>query len=204
MKKYVSKDKYCLYGEYFDAYEKINIKLMWRIPRNFKKIVCEDSLEMLYRNQECNKSVQKALGCSIDEFVDNIINSYYSTCKKRKIMEFLLKNSILISLVSLLFAILDTNFIINIYVLVWTLLGFLIGLIWNVIAFNSKKKIQIMWGLDIVIFLNLIFHKLIYKVIPNIKLPNIFGISIVLALILIYIILVEISNKREKGEDYGK
>ena len=58
-----------------------------------------------------------------------------------------------------------------------------------------------MWGLDIVIFLNLIFHKLIYKVIPNIKLPNIFGISIVLALILIYIILVEISNKREKGEE---
>ena len=73
----IRKDKYCLKGEYYEALETINSRLGFVVPKSFRKEVYIDLLELLFRNQRLGKPLNKALGKSLDDFIDELVETYY-------------------------------------------------------------------------------------------------------------------------------
>ena len=103
MSKVKTMNKYCLKGEYYEALEVINIRLKYSVSTSFRKEVLLDLIDLFYRNQELGNTLSETIGGSLDNFISEILDSYYSTLGTKKFLNYLFQNGLLVSIISALF-----------------------------------------------------------------------------------------------------
>lgn len=199
----IRKDKYCLKGEYYEALETINSRLGFVVPKSFRKEVYIDLLELLFRNQRLGKPLNKALGKSLDDFIDELVETYYLTLGKGKFINYFLQNGFLCSFSCIMFYIINSSFngsnvlSYSFATLIMGMIGFLGGIIHVytnykcLYKFTGYKKhlfqvFFMLWPLYFVIF----GDNYIFNLTKNIIITKNVVLGIIIVEAIIYLVLV--------------
>ena len=199
----IRKDKYCLKGEYYEALETINSRLGFVVPKSFRKEVYIDLLELLFRNQRLGKPLNKALGKSLDDFIDELVETYYLTLGKGKFINYFLQNGFLCSFSCIMFYIINSSFNgsnvlpYSFATLIMGMIGFLGGIIHVytnykcLYKFTGYKKhlfqvFFMLWPWYFVIF----GDKYIFNLTKNIIITKNVVLGIIIVEAIIYLVLV--------------
>lgn len=198
------RDKYCLKGKYFETYQKINNKLMWYLPRKFKQKILNNIINKLYTYQSNDKNISEISNDKINAYVNNTIESYYGTSINKKVLQYILKNSLLLMILIITINIFDNN----IFTIFMGIFAFVVGFISSIYLYKSKSKPASahIWILDIVIFITLALGILKDTTFKGSTIEHIFDLSIspIITIVLftctllLYLLLVYTSNKTMK------
>ncbi|MGH4122734.1 MAG: hypothetical protein ACREV6_07380 [Clostridium sp.] len=208
------KEKYCLKGEYYEALEVINSKLMQVVPNLFRNEVYSDLIDLFYRNQSQGKSFSEAIGSSIDDFVAEIVDTYYSTLSIRKWIGHLFQNALLLSLICTFFYIVNSlvtrsSVALSFATIIISAIGFISGLICFYCNYKIVYKLK-GWTRSLVqLFLQLtpmyivIFGgELIYNLTQDIVVSKKLIMGMIILQILLYVVLklsYRFNGKREQN-----
>lgn len=206
----VRKDKYCLKGEYYETLEVINSRISTYISRSFKKELCGDILELLYRNQVMGKPIKDVLGGDVNSFISSILETYFSTMSKKKIIIYVLKYALLYSILCSLYPI-AIYYIgignINIYSLstiMCSIFGFVSGMVIGISKFKvykieNEKRYLLETIVEIIPFLTIIISDgLQFNILANYDISNYIIILIIILEVLLYFIVLKTLNKERE------
>ena len=142
-------DKYQLKGEYYQGYEKIMTNLNgFYLSREFVLDVEEDVFDILLRNQKQNKTLDEAIGGSIDDFSINIADAYFSSISKTTFVMELLKNIFLYSWGFMLFALVIGNKIVSFGTIIMALVGAIVGVAIYLMIYKGIYKHLLNWKIS--------------------------------------------------------
>lgn len=209
----IRKDKYCLKGEYYEALETVNTRLGFAVPRSFRREVYNDLLELFFRNQSIGKSLNNVLGKEIDNFIDELIETYYLTLGKGKLINYFLQKGFLYAIICMTFYIANSSFMgsnvvdYSFAAVIMGSVGFIGGII-NVYAnykylykFKGYKKHLMQVFLSIAPLYFVIFaDQIVFNFSKNILISKNTVILITIIEVIIYLILVmrfKYKGKRE-------
>lgn len=209
----IRKDKYCLKGEYYKALEIVNYRLSYMVPRSFRKEVYNDLLEIFFRNQNQCKPLNNALGKSLDDFIDELLETYYLTLPKRKLINYLLQNGFLYSLLCIINYIVIANnsegsiLPYSFAAIIMGGVGFLGGITSiyanykSLYKFSGYKKdlfksFLTLWPIFFVVFTD----KYIFNITKNIYISKNTIFTIIFLELIIYLALVLLFKNRRKRE----
>lgn len=136
----IKKDKYCLKGAYYELLEKINFNLIGIIPNRYRKEVYKDLLDLFFRMQGSRKSPEEAIGKSFDDFINEIVASYYDNIEIRDKFFQIVNNALLNSLFCMMTFIISIDNI-NDFFTSGLLFYSVIGVIWGIIVFIIQKNV---------------------------------------------------------------
>lgn len=209
------KDKYCLKGEYYSVLEEVDVRLRYCIPSFFRKEVYSDLIDLFYRNQSLGKPISQVLVGGVDKFVDDIVDSFYSTLSKRKFMKYLVANAILFSIVTEVLYIVNSivtksSKAISFAVIVVGIIGFIFGILYFICNYTlaykksglKKKIVQLIFILT-PIYIVTLFGDLIYYLTKNSMFSKKLVISIMIVQFIIYTSIILTERIKRKSEKDG-
>ena len=208
------KDKYCLKGEFYEALEIVNMNLGGVVPNSFRKEVYSDLIDVFYRNQSDNKSFSDAMGCSLDDFIADIVDTYYSTLGGGEYINNLFQNAFLLSLLCEIFYIVNSLVVgesgaLSFATIIIGTIGFISGLIcfycnykivYKLKGWNRRlfKTFLILAPLYVVI----LFQDSIYNLTKHILISKKLVLGIIILEAIIYIVLI-FRNRFKKIKNIG-
>lgn len=149
-------NKYSLRGEYYIAMDRIeDILGKQLIKKRDCKEIKEDLLEMFYRNQTNNIPINMVIGDDLEEFISDIIKSYFSSFSWRK----WIFNSIKSSFIAMIIIILFNKFILGFFdisILGIVLFFTIIGIIEPLVNYFIVVKVKSEFGRNVAYFISMI------------------------------------------------
>lgn len=207
-------DKYCLKGEYYDAFEKIDYRLQFMVPRSFRKEVDADLLDLFYRNQNMGNNLKEAIGVSVDSFIRDILESYYSTLGTRRFLNYFFQQAFLGAMLASFFYIMNSWILGNTEpISSATIFSGIIGFIMGAVAYYLSHKFLYKKSVNLGQFLQMMlllmpmyimnfFHEKVYEITKGINISYFVVIVFLIIEIVGYIALVFSYKLKEKSDSY--